>query len=1313
MEFISPEEFKKGKRAGSGVSLPSAGAFEFVSPEEFVASKPEPQPTKTYGYSMNPRTDAVPASSVLGPSEPTQRIDPTLPLVADPQAHAAHPSRQLPVIGPVLRALDRFTEWTQPAREVAMQLYTPGAGLSAVGQMAASVGTKIAQVAPGLGRTIGGRVAAEAIREGAVGVPVAMGQALAHGASDREALEQGAIGGALGAVTGGAVPVVGEAIRRGVQSVRSAPSAQMRAAVNELVQNIETPRQDFIPHPAERITPQGVTTRTVREPSVLVAPIRAETAQPIRTDVQAMAMTVDGRPLLPAAREVGSGVSREVVKRSDIIADLSKGLGITIRTGRYREPAHGIFKVREGVVRTKLTNDLPVISHEIGHALDKRYRLSSSLFDDELLKLGRTTSGPEYTRDQIRKEGVAEFFRLMLTDPEEAQRLAPKFFARYNELVSPNDKAVISAAQQRIRQYLDQDLITRSFSELSVGEKEKRRLPSLSSIYTKFVDELNPVKEKLKALGEKGQQVFEGFWLLRGVSGRARAFLRYGRVDQNFQRIGKSFDEILEPVKANLDEFRTYIKERRAIELAQRNIMTGSDLSVADRQRVVQALEERFPHFRQAQRELIEYQDAILQELVDSGILSADDVRRFKQANQEYVPFFRVYEAEAGAGAHKGGRSTTNIEGSPVKRIKGSDRDIVDPLESIVKNTYQYIAIAERNRALLNLVDTVTGTDGFGNLVEKIPAPMRAQTFSLDELRSVLEKAGAKVDEIDTDAIVSIFRPQNVAPGKDNVIAVYRNGKREFYQLDPDLYRAVTFADKEQMNAIVRALNFPARLLRSGIVNTMEFWFKNMFRDQFAAMVNSRYGYIPYIDLIRGMAHVLRKDDVFLQFLSAGGAQGLRQSLDRNYLQADLRKILAASIRDKTLNVIKNPVEAMRALSELSELGTRVGEFARGIRKDSSREGIRKAALSARDLIDFGRAGTVGKHINKVSAFWNAQVQGLDRMIRTFSDPKLAPKAFAKSLAVITGPTIWLYEKNKHDPRYQELPQWDKDLFWHIWIGDTHIRLPIPFELGVVFKVIPERLARMMEGDDEAFRGFGETVRDTIPVPTTVHQALSFISLLAPIAEVTANRTYTGAPVVPMYQQNELPEDQFGPYTSEVAKLIARGAGRVGLDETIIGSPRKIDHLISGYTGSLGRYATQGIDAVLDAIGAVERIPRPASGLEDAPGTKAFIGRPFGGTTASIERFYDRIDELTEQKKRAQKRGEYFEGEGELRRLEMLKRNISDITKQIRSITSDPNLSPEEKRDQIRRLEVVRNNLARIGLGMDTLQYEDVFGGAR
>src|SRR5690606_21917910 len=99
-------------------------------------------------------------------------------------------------------------------------------------------------------------------------------------------------------------------------------------------------------------------------------------------------------------------------------------------------------------------------------------------------------------------------------------------------------------------------------------------------------------------------------------------------------------------------------------------------------------------------------------------------------------------------------------------------------------------------------------------------------------------------------------------------------------------------------------------------------------------------------------------------------------------------------------------------------------------------------------------------------------------------------------------------------------------------------------------------------------------------------------------------------------------------------------------------------------------------------------------------------------TTDSIDKFYERIDELTEQKKRTEKKGEFFEHAGELKRLEQLKKSIGDIGRQIRNITNDKNMSPEEKRNQIRRLEVIRNNLARVGLGLDQLQYEELFGDA-
>src|SRR5690606_6914795 len=105
----------------------------------------------------------------------------------------------------------------------------------------------------------------------------------------------------------------------------------------------------------------------------------------------------------------------------------------------------------------------------------------------------------------------------------------------------------------------------------------------------------------------------------------AQTFLRHGVTDRNYNIVGKSFDAILEPVKSNLDEFRAYIKDKRALELEDRGIMTGSDLTRSERGQAIRQLERVHPEFVQAQRELLEYQDKVLNELIDSGVVGADD----------------------------------------------------------------------------------------------------------------------------------------------------------------------------------------------------------------------------------------------------------------------------------------------------------------------------------------------------------------------------------------------------------------------------------------------------------------------------------------------------------------------------------------------------------------------------------------------------------------------------------------------------------------------------------------------------------------
>ncbi|WP_395754812.1 hypothetical protein OUA51_17990 [Edwardsiella ictaluri] len=46
------------------------------------------------------------------------------------------------------------------------------------------------------------------------------------------------------------------------------------------------------------------------------------------------------------------------------------------------------------------------------------------------------------------------------------------------------------------------------------------------------------------------------------------------------------------------------------------------------------------------------------------------------------------------------------------------------------------------------------------------------------------------------------------------------------------------------------------------------------------------------------------------------------------------------------------------------------------------------------------------------------------------------------------------------------MPDWDKDIYWHFFIGDQHFRLPKPFEIGLMFATLPERMIRAIGGKE-------------------------------------------------------------------------------------------------------------------------------------------------------------------------------------------------------------------------------------------------------
>ena len=105
-------------------------------------------------------------------------------------------------------------------------------------------------------------------------------------------------------------------------------------------------------------------------------------------------------------------------------------------------------------------------------------------------------------------------------------------------------------------------------------------------------------------------------------------------MDKDYKKIGPSLKEILDPVKANLDDFRAYITAKRAIELHGRDIESG--ITLEDAEQVVKELET--PEFVKAQKKLVEFSDALVDALVDAQILDKAGADTFRAMNENYVP---------------------------------------------------------------------------------------------------------------------------------------------------------------------------------------------------------------------------------------------------------------------------------------------------------------------------------------------------------------------------------------------------------------------------------------------------------------------------------------------------------------------------------------------------------------------------------------------------------------------------------------------------------------------------------------------------
>lgn len=1083
------------------------------------------------------------------------------------------------------------------------------------------------------------------------------------------------------------------------------------------------------------------------------------------------------------------------------------------RVGKVSRNTFGHYQLDSGLIRLKKAFDLPTMAHELGHMISFRMfgrTPPTGLFKDEIMRLGVPTTPPKKLGTRYNfEEGIAEYFRIWFADPTKAHADAPLFTRALEDWMQehPTAAAQLLAAQTVVRRYNQQPSLVRGRARVNVrplglkgkaqdvlaemagttggfvqrfaqAVKDTGNLPAMlrdphtwfDKLMSHWVDRHTAIKRAVidMAAGAGGKVAIENnaYVLTRladGAAGMAEGFLMHGPRGLDGQFTAPSLKAALSPIRHRLyplpgrtvPDFATYLVALRATELHNDGKGRWPGLAPEEARAII-AQTHADPEadlFKQSARRVYDYLKGIRQYALDYGLVSPEMDAKLGES-LFYVPLQRVMDA---AGQRLSGAARIANRESPIKRLKGSGRDIIDPIESIIKNTETMVNAVEKNRAAVALVKQARKSKHSADWLVPIPTPQVATQFNLTQVAKSIE---AELDLLGIqlpmtqggpapfDRIVTAFLPATFGNPGDRVITVSENGKRRFYQVqDEALYQNITNVGIAPTSAIVRVAATGTSVLRAGATLRPSFILRNLKRDTVGAMMQSRHGFVPIYDSLRGlvsqMSHTiagaaigLTPDPAYRQFVAFGVQSASLLGQDRDRIRGFIDKMnQPSSLRANVLRVTK-PIELLRWISEQVEVSTRLGEFkialeAGGKERRGGILGIAQrlvdttkgstpiterslttAALAARDVsIDFARGGTTAKELSQFKAFFNARVQGYVRIAETFRRDPTGATLTMGALAVLSAA---LWSLNQDDEEYQELLPHEKRDYWWIRspIGKGWARVAKPFEWALVPNMVEAALDNNLD------------VVDIIPVGDAYDLVWQLTpTLLLPFVEAAANHSsFTRRSIVSQYDAELDPDLQVREHTSDTARVAAYPLGV---------SPAKLEHIVYGFGGGLARDAVGIVDPASRLIAGRGKPPAPQPPItRSVPGLAAIYKEGgYDSSSKSIQDFYNEHNAYTKtvaslrQRAGGEGLGSYPQayldaldrfpdatavpsgGEARLvvRRLDAGKKKIDALRDDLAAVRGSQTMTPPQKTTEIRAIHEAMVAVAREALGRTPL----------
>ena len=1015
-----------------------------------------------------------------------------------------------------------------------------------------------------------------------------------------------------------------------------------------------------------------------------------------------------------------------------------------VRTGHLKagikKNVLGYFEKRSEGIRVRDNFDFGVASHEIGHFIDKHMGIQGH--DQELITLFKKTWGEKssYKPDEYRSEGIAEFTREYLLNPAEAQKSCPEFYNAFTEELAKNPELAknMDVLGNQIRQWFNQGEVAQLGGAIiyesdtpKVNWKEwlqtkyiKRKADLIDqwTILKEFTEEVETQLGRKLALSQNPYQIalsmrklasahieillskkaspeyLKAFQKVHGAKVlKHQVFLAdvFGEIP--FKEFNTKHAEWLKSVNAKdaYEGFGNYLVAKsglaRAAEMGRRqleilpeqlkeieakiNLMVKNPLllmevaelaEVADNIRqkidIIQAtgydpdyklpftikaaehIRDTAPlELRRASTKLREFNENMLDLSEHYGLITAKEKAYLLDTYEDYVPFQRIFEADSQGLSLKDKLANDNLTDIKpfIKAMseEGSTRMIKDPLYEYSKVVQSIITKGEKNKVGLSLVNLYKKIEGMGDLFmevhHKTPVGTKEMTF-----------------------------------------AVWDKGKRKVYQAtDPLLYNVLKNTEAELLPFEMQIAQAVSNIFREGTTLTWGFGLMNACRDTMSAFVNSKSKkLIPLVPIVDTVIGAFKRNDkqLYADFEVMGIPFATRKGDAASYRKFATKTMVRAGTPDDIMSwsnrMLETIIDKGFKFNNVLEEAPRLTEFERILKETGD---IHKAGKAAAEITsDFSNGGKVVRRINRYDTFLNAAVQGT----RNFWNNTLGAKEnrgikIARS-SMIIGAGLALWSLNHNDERYRKLSADLKNRYYCFFVPGVENVVVLPKDQGVgaVVSCMERLLDYYVDNNLEAPDSLKPFLEGNF-VPSIIPR------IAYPIFELYTNQNFfTGQDIVPKHMQDVSPRYQYDNNTSYFARAVG--------DMTNT-SPKKVDHLVGGLTGTLGKEALKAADYVV-TLGDTNR---PEIGAEQLPLTSRFFRDP-SVSSEPVRILYKKLQEakteaadeqhLTGAKKAKKDR--------ELKGLEKAQKELSKIWKEQKRVSSDRKYSPQEKRIKVKEL---------------------------